>query len=141
MKILGAFLLAVISSLAQTPDQVLVVVNKQSPDSRVIGQYYMQQRKIPAGNLCLIDVPLDDDIDRDAYQSGVEAPIGKFLTQKNLTESILYIVTTKGVPLRVHGPGDGLSNTGASIDSELTLLYPRLHGVAIPLAGPAVNPF
>jgi uncharacterized protein (TIGR03790 family) len=140
MRTIGAFLLA-LSALAQTPDQVLVVINKQSPISNAIGQYYMQQRKIPAGNLCLIDLPLVDDIDRDAYQSGVETPIGKCLTQKKLTESILYIVTTKGVPLRAHGTGDGLSTTTASVDSELTLLYPRLHGITIPLAGPAVNPF
>ena len=125
----------------QTPAQVLVVVNRQSLISGAIAEYYMRQRAVPAANLCVIDVPLQDDISHSFYESGVEAPIGRFLTRKKLTESILYIVTTQGVPLRIGGTGEALNSTGASVDSELTLLYQRLHGAKIPLPGPFANPF
>ncbi len=126
---------------AQTPAQVLVVVNRQAPVSGAIGQYYLRKRSIPPGNLCFIDLPADDDISRSTYEAGIEDPIGKFLTRRNLTESILYIVTTQGVPLRIAGSGAKLLDTSASVDSELTLLYQKLHGKAIPLAGPIDNPF
>jgi uncharacterized protein (TIGR03790 family) len=126
---------------AQTPAQVLVVINKRSPVSDEIGRYYMRRRAIPAGNLCVIDVPLGDDISHSFYESDVEAPIAKFLTRTKLTESILYIVTTQGVPLRVTGDGNKLLATNASVDSELTLLYQKLHGVNIPVPGAVVNPF
>ena len=126
---------------AQTPAQVLVVTNKQSPVSVAIGAYYMSRRAIPAANSCVIDMPLDDDISRATYDSDVEAPIGKCLTRKKLTESILYIVTTQGVPLRAYGSGEKLLDTSAAVDSELTLLYAKLHGATIPLPGPAANPF
>lgn len=148
MKTVHAFLLAACAiaaaapcARAQTPGQVLVVINKQSAESGEIGRYYMQKRAIPPRNLCIIDVPTEDDITRAFYGSGVEAPIGKFLTDKKLTETILYIVTTQGVPLRINGTGEKLLATGASVDSELTLLYQKLHGAAIPLAGPLTNPF
>ena len=128
---------------AQTPAQVLVVINKRSPISSSIGQYYMRQRHIPPGNLCTIDTADENDISHDIYVSDIETPIGKCLKRKNLTESILYIVTTQGVPLRVGGTGSTaqLKNTGASVDSELTLLYQKLHGATIPLEGPVPNPF
>jgi uncharacterized protein (TIGR03790 family) len=136
-----AIAIAVTCAHAQTPAQVLVVVNRQSPISIAIGQYYMHQRNIPAGNLCMIDVPVEEKIMHAFYESDVEGPIGKFLTRKNLTESILYIVTTQGVPLRIPGTGKELLYTGASVDSELALLYQKLHGIPIPLAGPYANPF
>lgn len=126
---------------AQTPGQVLVVVNKRVVVSTFIGGYYMQRRAIPAANRCTIDVPDADDISRAFYEASVEAPIGKCLTRGKLTESILYIVTTQGVPLRVLGDGAQQANTAASVDSELTLLYQKLHGATIPLAGTVVNPF
>ncbi len=126
---------------AQTPAQVLVVTNKRSANSVAIGQYYMSKRSIPAGNLCIIDVPVLDDISRAFYESDVEAPIRKFLERNKLTESILYIVTTQGVPLRVAGGGDKYLDTSASVDSELTLLYQKIHGTTIPLPGPITNPF
>ena len=126
---------------AQSPDQVLVVINKQSSVSNTIGRYYMARRAIPATNLCIIDVPPDNDTTRAIYDSGIEPLIAKFLTQKKLTESILYIVTTQGVPLRISGNGAELRNTAASVDSELTLLYQKLHGATITLEGPLQNPF
>jgi uncharacterized protein (TIGR03790 family) len=148
MRDLSAFLLAVLalnvavsSVRAQTPAQVLVVINKQSPISIAIGQYYLRKRGIPLANLCVIDMPLADNIPHEAYESGVETPIGQCLISRKLTESILYLVTTQGVPLRIFGTGDGLNTTSASVDSELTLLYQRLHGATILLPGPFANPF
>ncbi len=136
-----AFALLGMALRAQTADRVLIVVNRGSPPSREIGEYYLKKRGVPLANLCTIDTKPDEEIARDVYEREVRAPIGTFLRQHGLTEKILYIVTTAGVPLKIEGNGDGLRNTAASVDSELTLLYAQLHGVTVSLPGAVVNPF
>lgn len=126
---------------AQTPDQVLVVVNRQSVISRQIGEYYLHKRAIPLANLCTIDTAPVETIDRPVYATQIEAPIGAFLKKYGLQEKILYIVLTSGVPLRIRGPGEEFRSEAAAVDSELTLLYSRMRGTVIPLPGPARNPF
>ena len=130
-----------IPALAQTPDQVLVVVNKRSALSNEIGQYYIHKRNVPLANLCTIDTAPIETIPRSVYDKEIQAPIGAFLTKNGLREKILYIVLTRDVPLRIPGPGDEFKSEASSVDSELTLLYQRLRGVQIPLAGPVNNPF
>lgn len=127
--------------LAQTPEQVLVVVNRRSLVSRQIGEYYLHKRDIPLANLCTIDTAADETIERPVYNREIEAPISLFLRKNGLQERIFYIVLTSGVPLRINGPGEEFRVEAASVDSELTLLYSRLHGVKVPLPGPAHNPF
>ena len=132
-----------VAATAQTPDQVLIVVNRQSAISQEIGQYYMKKRGVPLRNLCTINTPPVEKISREIYNSQVEAPIGSCLNNKNLREQILYMLTTYGVPLTISGrqPAGSLQTDTASVDSELTLLYQRLHGAHVPLSGPAPNPF
>lgn len=138
---LAALTIATLPAPGQTPAQVLVVINKNSPVSSAIGQYYVTKRAIPRANVITIDAPTDNEIDRAIYNSAIEAPLARFLTRNKLTESILYIVTTQGVPLRIPGTGEKLQNTAAAVDSELTLLYQKLHGIAIPLPAAVPNPF
>jgi uncharacterized protein (TIGR03790 family) len=49
------------------------------------------------------------------------------LHSRKLVESVYYIVTTLGDPLKISGSG-GLNGDAASVDSELAALYPELHG-------------
>ncbi len=136
-----AFVLSASGVAAQTPDQVLVVVNRRSVISREIGEYYLHKRAIPLANLCSIDTAPVETIERPVYDKEIEAPIARFLRNHGLQEKILYIVLTSGVPLRINGPGEEFRSEAAAVDSELTLLYSRMRGVSIPLAGPARNPF
>ncbi len=139
--IFAILLLTVIAAQSQTTDQVLVITNSKSAVSREIGEYYVRRRAIPLSNVCTIATAPQETIARSVYTAEIEAPIGTFLKSHGLQEKILYIVLTSGVPLRIKGPGDALQSEAASVDSELTLLYPRLRGVTIPLAGPVNNPF
>jgi uncharacterized protein (TIGR03790 family) len=135
------FLLQAGSAQAQTPGQVLVVVNRRSVTSRQIGEYYVRKRAIPPANLCVIDTAPDETITRPVYNKEIETPVGQYLKKQGLRERILYIVLTSGVPLRIGGPGEERRTEASSVDSELTLLYQRLNGVVIPLPGPVNNPF
>lgn len=133
-------LLTAAATAAQTPDNVLVVVNRASAASKEIGQRYAAARSIPPEQVFEIDVPAADAIRRDQYVDLIEAPLRTWFTQTRAHDRILFIVLTKGVPLRVSGSG-GRSGTAASVDSELTLLYRRMTGRPVPPAGPLPNPY
>ena len=128
--------------MAQSPDNVLIVVNENSPQSREIGEYYARRRSVPMRNICRLKTVITENIPRASYNREIAAPIAQFLRANQLTESILYIVTTAGVPLRIPGAGQGMNTENASVDSELALLYTDMHS-ARPhaLAGPIPNPF
>ncbi len=122
---------------------MLVVVNKRSTVSQRIGEYYVHRREIPLANVCKIDTEEKEVITRAVYDSEIEGPVGGCPEKAGLRESVLYIALTLGVPLRVEAPkpaGTGLSEESA-VDSELTLLYAKLHGHGHSLAGPLQNPF
>ena len=133
-------LLFVGAAYSQTSENVLLVVNQSSEISRRIGQYYALKRSIPAANICRIRVTDAEEIDFAVYDKQIETPVAACLTQEKLTEKILYIVTTLGVPLRVRGEGSGPNTETCAVDSELTLLYARLHGRKFPRASAVPNP-
>jgi len=124
----------------QPPDSVLIVVNQPSALSRQIGEYYAERRHIPSANICRLNASTNEEISRSDFDETVAHPIQNYLRGHNLTEKVLYIVTTAGVPLKVRG-NLGLAAEAASVDSELTLLYSDLHGRAHPLPAGIANPF
>lgn len=136
-----AALFSAVNCAAATPDQVLIVQNRQSGASRTIAEYYARRRNIPASNICTIDTAPTEVITRDVFVKEIQTPIGAFLREHKLQEQILYIVTTMGVPLTVQGEDKKLQSTTASVDSELTLLYQQLRGIHFPLEGAVPNPF
>lgn len=138
---LFALLLLAPALLAQTGANVLLVVNSNSPVSRQIAEYYRPRRSIPAKNVCYLATLTDEEIQWDTYQRQIEGPIGECLKKGNLREDVLYIVTTLGLPLKIDGLGSGMTAEHGSVDSELTLLYSKLHGIKYERAGPLRNPF
>ena len=131
----------VLSLSGQSGENVLVVVNRNDPTSRRIGEYYQSKRSIPPPNVCLIETVTDEDISWATYESGIEQPIVECLKKTGLQEKVLYIVTTGGVPLKMAGGEGGPNTENASVDSELALLYAKMKGTTFPRAGPVPNPF
>ena len=128
------------SSEAQSPDNVLVVVNTTTPDSVQVGEYYQRKRRIPTGNLLRITAPAEEQIARAVFDQQIEAPIAAWIAGHRAHDRLLYIVLAKGVPLRITGPG-GRNGAVASVDSELTLLYRKLAGQPVAPNGPVANPY
>ena len=126
---------------AQTGENVLLVVNKSDPTSVRIGDYYRLRRSVPAKNVCVISTTSEEEIPWNVYEEQIERPVGDCLKKNGLTEKVLYLVTTMGVPLKVDGAGSGIEAEHASVDSELTLLYSKLKGGSYQRAGGFPNPF
>ena len=140
MRFLCFFLFS-LPLFSQSGENVLLVVNRNSPISRQIADYYRPRRSVPVRNVCTIDTTSQEEIQWNVYEQQIEKPIGDCLKQKGLVEQVLYIVTTMGVPLKVDGPGSGQLSEHASLDSELALLYSKLKGVHYERMGGVPNPF
>ncbi len=125
---------------AQSPENILLVLNESSPASLEIGQYYAQKRGIPTQNILQLKAPATDEISREDFTREIEAPIALWLARNSAQDRILYFVLTKGIPLRVAGTS-GENGTIASVDSELAMLYPKLEGMQVPAAGRINNPY
>jgi uncharacterized protein (TIGR03790 family) len=133
-------LLAAPSATAQTAQNVAVVINAASAASTRIGEYYVKQRAIPPANVIRIRTTDAEAIDRSLYLATIEQPIAAALARERLQDRILFIVLTKGVPLRINGTA-GVEGTVSSVDSELTLLYRRMTGAQVRVTGRVDNPY
>ena len=132
--------LAASSALAQSAENVAVVINDSSDESRRIGEHYARTRALPPSNVLRIQTATTEAIERAEFVATIERPLGVAIRQAGLQDRLLYLVLTKGVPLRIAGTS-GTSGTVASVDSELTLLYRRLVGVPVPADGRIENPY
>ncbi len=134
-------LAAVRPAFTQTADNVLLIVNQASADSVRVAERYARVRGVPQAQVLRLKVDATaDEVDREVFDRDIQAPIAAWLQRNTAQDRILYLVLTKGVPLRVRGT-PGRNGTVASVDSELTLLYRRLTGEDPLLAGPLPNPY
>lgn len=144
--VLAAALIAVAvdSASAQTGANVLVVANAANADSVRIAEEYARSRGVPADQvLKLQNIPADppEMTNATAFQLAIQAPIARWLARNAAFDRILYIVLTKGFPLRVIGT-TGRAGSMASIDSELALLYRTASGgKGAGAPGPQANPY
>ena len=84
------------------PDNVLVVINRSSPESVEIGEYYQRRRDIPKQNLLYLPYRGNSEIVRLQYfEKNIKLPIREYLVSQGLKERILYIVMTYGLPYRI----------------------------------------
>ncbi|MDI6803167.1 MAG: TIGR03790 family protein [Bacteroidota bacterium] len=111
----------------QTPQQVdysdvLVIINDNSPISDSVGIYFSLARNIPPENIVRINAPVTEEIDSTTF-TNVRSQIETHILNHMLREQINYIVTTKGVPLKINrGNTFSTSSPSSSLESELTLI-------------------
>lgn len=126
-----------------------VIINNNSDDSRTIGWAFVAARNISLDRVFVLNgsqTPTSETINRDQFNTYFATPFLDMLRNRSSSSSIDFLVTTKGVPLRISG-----GNDKASFDQELSLLggsynssigndYWFDHGYG-PLAGKAMEPF
>jgi uncharacterized protein (TIGR03790 family) len=127
-------------AVAQSPANALVIINEASPASVEIGNYYAEKRAIARENVLRVRLNPAESIERPEYERQIEVPIANWLTRNFAQDRILYIVLTKGIPLRISGTA-GQDGTVASVDSELALLYRKMTGQPVQAAGRINNPY
>lgn len=103
-----ACLIVTLTSMAATTlraqtesyDDVMLVINERSWASREIGSFFAARRSIPERNIYRMNVDTSETIDSARF---VQArwQMQEWMRSRGLVDSINYIVTTKGCPLRV----------------------------------------
>ena len=101
-----------------TYKDVAVIINTNSTISDSIGTYCSNERHIPIQNKIYISSPITEEIDSIQFQS-LRTQIESYLTINHISDSINYIVTTKGVPLKIKR-SDMMA--ASSVESELSLI-------------------
>jgi|GEM_PF-1806184 len=131
----------VVTCYGQSYNDVLVIVNTNSSISKQIGNYFKTARSIPAKNICEIACSTNEQIDSTTFVS-ITDTIKSYMSTNNLTTSINYIVTTKGVPLKVKRFGSTASSwsSSSSFDSDLTMMNSDIES-SIANRGGVANPY
>jgi uncharacterized protein (TIGR03790 family) len=112
---------------------VLVVINDSSPTSIAVATAYMQGRGLmEAVHVQCADSAASQDNETIAfsdYQTQIEVPIRSYV---EANADVTFIVTTKGVPIRISGAATGETAGGAaqtSLDDYLAALdYDKVPG-------------
>ncbi len=100
-------------------DDVAVIVNVASQASGTIGAHFAAQRGIPAANIIYVNVSTNEEIDDLEFQS-LRNQIESHLQAHSLVDAVNYLVTTKGVPLKINrGDTSTLGSPSASVESDL----------------------
>ncbi len=125
-----------------TYDDVLVVANNASPASLNITGYFVTERNI--NYVVYLNLTTSETIDFSTFNGSIRNPVEEYITDNSLEDVINYIVTTKGVPLKISGTGEDCSGaksaTAASVDSELSLILGP-YNISIGNAGLVSNPY
>ena len=126
-----------------------VLINNLSEESRTIGWAFVAARNISLDRVFLFNesgTPTGETVNRNQFNTYFATPFLEMLQNRSSANGLNYLVTTKGIPLRVSG-----GNDKASFDQELSLLggaynstvggdYWNSHGYG-PLAGKTMEPF
>ncbi|NBB79412.1 MAG: TIGR03790 family protein [Verrucomicrobia bacterium] len=106
---------------AATAEKVLIVVNRDDPDSLAIGRHYASARDIPETNIIELSAPTEETISIDQYVETVANPLLNALLENNWVRGVKesakdrygrerlavsvhdipYLVLIRGIPLRI----------------------------------------
>ena len=109
---------------------VAIIINNRSSDSVLIGNAFASARGIPPERIFLLtneSTPTGETINANQFDTYFADPIRDMIQQRGLFGDLNYLVTTKGVPLRVNGG----TNVRASFDSEIALIDSGQYGSLI----------
>lgn len=85
-----------------TADQLLLVVNKNLPDSVDLAKHYAQVRGVPAERILELDLPATEQILPDEYEKRIASPVRAYLATPN-GATVKCVTLFYGVPLQVRG--------------------------------------
>jgi uncharacterized protein (TIGR03790 family) len=97
-----------------------VLINNNSEASRTIGWAFIAARNISQERVFIFDntsAPTKETINREQFITYFAEPFSDMMDNRSNASEINYLVTTKGIPLRING-----GNDKASFDQELSLL-------------------
>jgi uncharacterized protein (TIGR03790 family) len=84
-------------------EELLLVVNGNSKVSVGLAEFYAQQRGVPEGRICRLDLPPTEEIPSEVYERKVVPAVRTFVAGHGLGGKVRCLVTFFGTPIRI-GP-------------------------------------
>lgn len=102
-------------------NDVVLIINENSSISDSVGAYFIAQRKIK--HVCRVNTATTEEINDSIFRNLADQ-IKNFLLALSKGDSINYLITTKGVPLKVARPDPPNYDfeKNASVESEIALI-------------------
>ena len=118
--------------------RVVILANSNDPDSLKIAKYYAQQRSIPEANIISLAMPITETIKLQQYIDMIHRPLFEALVASDWIQAvrsgqldsygrdvllaavhqISYLVTVRGVPLRISNDIDLIEPESSKIPSQ-----------------------
>ncbi len=90
------------AALALSAEELLIVTNREVPESVRLALYYMKKRNIPPGNLLQLTTTKGEQIKREEYEREIASPVRNFIGKKDPEgRKFKCIVLMYGLPLRI----------------------------------------
>jgi uncharacterized protein (TIGR03790 family) len=119
IAVVAALTLADPAAAQLKPEEVALVAARGNRESEDLAAYYLKARGIPAANLCLVDVGVGEQVNRDDWTWGIRPEIHKWLDENDPQQKLRCLVTMRGVPLKIGA---------AKVDEEQTRYREFLEG-------------
>jgi uncharacterized protein (TIGR03790 family) len=101
LLLLSLILITSPPALALTPDNLVLITNKNVPDSRLLADYYAKRRGVPDGRILELNLPPGETIAFNDYEAIVITAVREFLAKPQLAGKVTCLVTFFGVPLKI----------------------------------------
>ena len=80
-------------------EDVLVIFNSRSPESRLVAEHYLRKRAVPSAQMKGFDLPLAGALSREDYTRGLQDPLMSWMTAQGLaTWTHETVRASKGIP-------------------------------------------
>lgn len=84
------------------PREIAIIAARGNRGSERLAEYYAEQRGIPIENICKVVLPEGESISHEKWRWNVRPEIRKWLEENDPNQYLRCLVTTWGVPLRIH---------------------------------------
>ncbi|MGB7158627.1 MAG: hypothetical protein WBD40_11210, partial [Tepidisphaeraceae bacterium] len=101
--LLCAIALAGRTAHALSPDEILLIANKNDPVSMDLARFYTNARLIPQGRILGLDFNGSEEIPFDEYETKIVPAVRSVLREQGLANKVRCVVTFYGTPLRIRG--------------------------------------
>ena len=124
------------ANAVESRDQIVIVANRNAPESVELAKYYAQKRGIATNRICVLDLPDGDVMARYFYEDRLRDPFldflrnGKFITQvqreksavrphesawRTVKSDVKFVALMYGVPLRIEDTRGAIARKAAQL--------------------------
>jgi uncharacterized protein (TIGR03790 family) len=90
-------------ALALSAHDLIVVYNRNVPDSQAVAAYYAEKRQVPPDNLVGVEVSTKEDMSRKDFDEKLTPPVRALVDKLKTQGKTPAILLVYGIPLRVGG--------------------------------------